>query len=162
MSPPSRPVASAIALRNDAFGRLVLTTAEGVEHVGVVPVRCFPFSDPSGAISFCDEAGHEVCSLGSLDSLAAGTRAFLEADLARRELLPVIRRISRISSGPEPTLWQVETDRGETSFQLPNEDHVRRLGADGALITDSHGLHFRIPRVRALDARSRKFLERYL
>ncbi|MGI5863584.1 MAG: DUF1854 domain-containing protein [Myxococcales bacterium] len=161
MSAPSRPAPSAIGLRYDAFGRLVLTTAEGAEHVGVVPVRCFPFSAPSGAISFCDEAGHEVCCLGSLDELPPKTRSFLEADLARRELVPVIRRINRVSSGPEPTFWHVETDRGETSFQLPGEDHVRRMG-EGALITDSHGLHFRIVRIRALDARSRKFLERYL
>ena len=34
-------------LRRDAFGRLVLTDAQGHEHAGVVAVRAFPIAAPS-------------------------------------------------------------------------------------------------------------------
>lgn len=38
-------------LRRDPFGRLVLTTADGQEHVGVVAVRAFPIAAPEEGVS---------------------------------------------------------------------------------------------------------------
>jgi hypothetical protein len=38
-----------LALQRDAFGRLVLTDAEGHPHVGVVAVRAFPIAAPAEA-----------------------------------------------------------------------------------------------------------------
>lgn len=150
-----------IALRYDAFGRLVLTDPDGAEHVGVTPVRAFPFTADAEWISFCDERGHEVFCLASLCELRPSARAALEADLARREFIPAIERILHISRGAEPTLWRVVTDRGETTFKLPTEDHIRRMG-DGALITDAHGIRYRIVETRSLDAESQRLLKRYL
>ncbi len=150
-----------IALRCDAFGRMVLTDEDGVEHVGITPVRAFPFGAPEEWISFCDERGREVYCLSSLQELRPEVRAALEADLARREFIPVIEQILHISSGAEPTEWRVVTDRGETTFTLPTEDHLRRMGA-GALITDTHGIRFRIADTTRLDAHSQRLLRRYL
>ena len=154
--------AGPIALEYDPFGRLVLTTATGESHQGIAPVRGFPFSDPAACISFCDVNGREVFFLPHLDQLDRPTRDLLEADLARREFIPVIRSIYSVSSGAEPTDWHVLTDRGEARFALNNEDNIRRLGPRGALISDSHGIRFRIEDTRALDAHSRRLLRRYL
>jgi hypothetical protein len=154
--------AQSIALDYDAFGRLVLSLPTGERHCGVVPVRGFPFSAPETCISFCDEHGHEVFFLTDLAQLATPVRQLLEADLARREFIPVIRRIDSVSAGAEPTEWHVLTDRGETRFVLNNEDNIRRMGPRGALITDSHGIRFRIEDIRELDAHSRRVLRRYL
>ncbi len=151
-----------LSLAYDAFGRLVLTLPTGEQHCGVVPVRGFPFSSPGTCISFCDEHGHEVFFLSELTQLAPTVRQLLEADLARREFIPVIRSIYSVSAGAEPTDWHVLTDRGETRFVLNNEDNIRRMGPHGALITDSHGIRFRIEDSRALDAHSRRILRRYL
>jgi len=151
-----------LALSRDALGRLVLTAPDGSVHAGVIPVRCFPFTAPQEWISLCREDGTEAHLLPTLAGLAPETRALLEAELERREFVPVIRRVRGISPGAEPTLWRVETDRGETRFTLPSEDHVRQMGEHGALITDAQGVRYRILDTRALDARSRRYLDQYL
>jgi hypothetical protein len=151
-----------IELAYDELGRLVLTTPEGESHSGVVPIRGFPFSAPTACISFCDERGHEVYFLAEIARLSPPARELLEADLARREFIPVIRQIHSVSAGAEPTDWHVLTDRGEARFVLNNEDSIRRMGEHGALITDSHGVRFRIEDTRALDPASARILRRYL
>lgn len=140
----------------------MLEDASGNQHVGVEPVRCFPLSDPRGAISILDASGREVLWLTSLDELSAASRAVVEEEFARREFLPVIRRIRSVSALVEPSEWQVETDRGPTRFVVNNEDDVRRLGAHGAMVIDAHGIRYLIPDTRALDAVSRRGLERFL
>lgn len=149
-------------LSQDARGRLRLTLPSGEIFEDVVPVRCFPFSEADGWISFCDERGREVFCLADPGVLQPKARALLDAELARREFVPVIRRIHSVSAGAEPTTWHVETDRGETRFLLPSEDNLRRLGPSGAVITDTHGVRYRVADLKALDAHSRKLLQRYL
>ena len=67
-----------------------------------------------------------------------------------------------MSTFSTPSVWQVDTDRGLTSFVLKGEEDIRRL-KDGALwISDSHGIQFVVRDRRALDRRSRRLLERFL
>jgi hypothetical protein len=148
-------------LTQDARGRLVLTLPTGEVFSDVVPVRCFPFSEANRWIAFCDEKGREVYCLSDPSVLPPKARALLDAELARREFLPVIRRIHSVSAGAEPSHWHIDTDRGETRFTLPSEDNIRRLGP-GAVITDTHGVRYRVADVKALDGHSRKLLQRYL
>jgi hypothetical protein len=151
-----------VKLHHDPFGRLVLTRDDGDVVVGVVPVRCFPFTAPTGHVAFLDHTGHEVFHLHALGDADPATRAVLEEDLRRREFIPVVHRIISISPGAEPTEWCVDTDRGETRFLLPSEDNVRRLGTHGVLVSDAHGVRFRILDSRRMDPASRRFLGRYL
>lgn len=155
-------VAESLELDYDPFGRLVLTMPSGEKHAGVVPVRAFPFAAPTAWISFCDDQGREVYCLNDLSELTAAVRQTLEADLARREFVPVIRKIFSVSPGAEPTTWYVATDRGETRFELTSEDSIRRMGNSGALVVDSYGIRYRIPDLEGLDPASRKILRRYL
>jgi hypothetical protein len=150
-----------IRLAHDAFGRLVLTLPSGEVHVGVTPIRAFPFAAADQWISFCDSKGHEVHCVRSLAELDPATRQVLEAELAQREFVPQIRRIHAVVEGGGSTEWQVSTDRGDTRFELTSEDHIRRMG-DGVLIVDGHGIRYRIPDTRALDAHSRKILRTYV
>jgi hypothetical protein len=149
-------------LHVDARGRLSLTLASGETFADVAPFRSFPFTEPDRWISFCDEKGHEVFALADPALLAPESRALLAAELARREFIPQIRRIFSVSAGAEPTTWHVETDRGETTFVLPSEDNIRRLGADGAVVTDASGVRHRIVEMQRLDKNSRLILRRYL
>jgi hypothetical protein len=151
-----------ISLHHDAFGRLVLTLADGQSHSGVVPVRAFPFSAPDQWISLCDESGHEVLCLNDVAELDRETRDQLAAELARREFIPRILRVLRVVKGGVASQWFVQTDRGDTSFELPSEDNIRRLGSDSALLIDSHGIRYRITSVPQLDAHSRRILRQYL
>jgi hypothetical protein len=152
----------AFGLRYDAWGRLVLTDADGREHVGVVPVRAFPITDPRRGLALCDATGHELAWVERLEDLPPPLRRFLEDDLAAREFVPVVRRIVAISAPVEPAEWEVETDRGRTRFVLNSEDDVRPLGDHRALVVDAHGIRYLIADTRALDATSRRLLERFL
>ncbi|MBC7821334.1 MAG: DUF1854 domain-containing protein [Planctomycetaceae bacterium] len=149
-------------LEHDAQGRLGVIDAQGRRHENVEPIRAFPISEPEHWISLCDPNGREIAQVRDLNELPTEQRELLRAELIRREFVPVIQRIERISSLAEPCEWFVETDRGPTSFVLNSDEHVRKLGPDKALILDSYGLRYLVPDARQLDSNSRKLLARYL
>ena len=149
-------------LSRDAYGRLVLTAADGAAHVGVVAVRAFPIAAPDDGISLLDAEGHELAWIDRLSDSPAETRTLLEHELASREFMPEIRRINEVSSFATPSTWQVETDRGATSFVLKGEEDIRRLSHTMLLIADSHGIQFLIRDLDALDRASRRMLDRFL
>ena len=150
------------ALHHDAWGRLVLTDAAGREHVGAEPVRAFPISAPNEGMAICDAEGRELVWVERLDDLPPPLRRQLEEELARREFVPVLRRVVGISAPAEPSEWEVETDRGLTRFLHNGEDDFHRLEEHRALIHDAHGIRYLIPDTRSLEPTSRRLLERYL
>ena len=146
----------------DPWGRLVLTLGDGESHVGVLPVRAFPISDPARWFVLCDAEGRELVCIPDLAALPPDNRELLAQELARREFVPVIRRVLQVSSYLEPAEWDVETDRGPTRFVLKSEDDVRRLGPYSALIQDAQGIRYLVPDTRELDRYGRRAVERYL
>jgi hypothetical protein len=149
-------------LIRDTFGRLVLTNAQGERWEAVVPVRAFPIAAPGDGISLQSADGHEVAWADRLSDLPPGMRQLVEEELASREFVPEIRRLRGVSSFATPSTWEVETDRGDTSFVLKGEEDIRRLGPATLLIADSHGIQFLIRDLQALDRHSRKLLDRFL
>lgn len=149
-------------LARDAWDQLVLIDEADRRYSPVEAVRAFPISDAEHSISICDNEGRELVFLPSLDDLPAETREILEVELARREFVPVIRRILNDPPDTEPTEWKVETDRGITVFQLDSDSDVHRIDAVQVTIVDSHGIRYLIPNPAALDARSRRILDRFL
>ncbi|OIP12047.1 MAG: hypothetical protein AUK53_08065 [Betaproteobacteria bacterium CG2_30_59_46] len=149
-------------LTRNAFGRLVFTGADGEVHDGVVPVHAFPIAAPSEGISLVTADGHELAWIDCLTDLPDESRLLLEEELASREFMPEIRRIRSVSSFATPSAWQVETDRGPTTFILKGEDDIRRLATSTLLIADSNGIHFLIRDIQALDQSSHKLLDRFL
>ena len=149
-------------LRRDAFGRLVLTDAEGREHVGVVAVRAFPISAPDEGVSVVDGDGHELAWVPRLDALDEARRTLLTEALEQREFMPRLLRVTAVSSFATPSTWSVETDRGPTSFVLKGEEDIRRIGAASLLIADNHGIHFLIRDMFNIDKTTRKILDRFL
>jgi hypothetical protein len=151
-----------LQLSRSRFGDLVLTDAAGVDHEGVVAVRAFPLAAPDEGISLVSRDGHELAWISSLDELPAEHKQLVSEALATREFVPEVRRLISVSSFATPSQWLVATNRGETQFTLRGEEDIRRLGGSKLLIADSHGLNYLIPDVRALDAHSRKLLDRFL
>lgn len=159
--PPSL-VSPQVDLSRDTWGQLVFTDVEGQRHENVLPVRAFPITGPKQYLSICDSHGRELAFCDDLAQLPDHVRELIEDELARRDFIPEIQRITRISSGLSPTEWTVETDRGPTTFLIENEENVRRLGRHQATLTDTHGMRYLIRDLRALDAPSRRMLERFL
>lgn len=151
-----------IRLTRDAHGRLVLALADGTQHTGVVPVRAFPLSDPDGALSLVGTDGRECAWIERPVDLPAESRTLLGEELARRDFAPVIEALLEVSTFTTPSTWTVRTDRGMTTLVLKGEEDIRRLAGPTLLITDSHGIGYRIADARALDKRSRRLLERFL
>ena len=105
------------------------------------------------AASCCGSSGFPRCPR---------PRESLQADLVQREFLPLLIRILSISANSEPCEWEVETDRGRTKFVLKTDEDVRRIEVGRAMVTDANGMEYLIADLAALDATSRKYLERYL
>lgn len=148
-------------LVRNPFGRLVLTR-DGVTHDGVTPVRAFPIQAPDNGIALVNTDGAEVAWIEQLAELPQAARNLIEEELGGREFMPEIARIESVSSFATPCTWHVATDRGPTSFVLRGEEDIRRIGGNSLLISDSHGIHFLVRDLPALDRHSRKILDRFL
>jgi hypothetical protein len=149
-------------LHRNTFGRLVLTDAAGATHEGVVPVHAFPISAPAEGIALVSADGHELAWIDRLAGLPDNIRSLLEEELASREFIPEIHAIRQVSTFATPSIWQVETDRGNTQFILKGEDDIRRLNHTALLIADSNSVHFLIRDTQKLDKNSRRLLDRFL
>jgi hypothetical protein len=149
-------------LELDSFGRLNLTGTDGIVHENVEAVRAFPISAPREDVSLLSQNGEELAWIPVLDEMAEPNRTLILEKLAGREFMPEIRRIRRVSTFATPSEWRVETDRGETDLVLKTEEDIRRLVHPALLIFDGRGVHFLIRDPQAMDAASRKFLERFM
>ena len=149
-------------LHRDTFGRLTLIDSEGTAHAGVTTVRAFPISSPEDGIAIVDPYGHELAWIDRLENLPEAMRALVAAELAGREFMPVIERIVNVSSFATPSTWQLQTNHGSARMILKGEEDIRRLPNNALLIADSHGINYLIRDRVALDAHSRKILDRFL
>jgi hypothetical protein len=148
-------------LERDALGRLILIDAVGARHVGVYPVRAFPITAPGAGISIMDQSGKELFWFDGITTIPEGELSLLEEGLAAREFMPVIEKITKVSTFATPSIWDIETDRGPTRIRLKGEEDIRRIVGNTLLIADSNGLQFLIKDSTQLDKVSKKLLDRF-
>ena len=149
-------------LIKDAHGSLVFIDELGHHHVGVLPVQAFPIDSPGEHVSLVSTEGHELAFIPALSDLDPETRRFVLDEIAQREFIPVIDRLVAVSTFSTPSSWTVHTDRGMSTFVLKGEEDIRRLRGNGLLVTDSHGVTYRVLDMRSLDRMSRRLLDRFL
>lgn len=150
-------------LQRNPFGSLILTTAEGIRHEGVVPVRAFPIQSPEVGISLVNTDGEEVGWVEGLAELSQPEQNLIREELSGREFMPVLQEILAVTSFSTPCTWTVQTDRGQTDFVLRGDEDIRRIGTDGGLlIADNHGIQYLVRDQFALNAHSKKILDRFL
>lgn len=149
-------------LERDDYGRLVFIDEVGSAHVGVQPVQAFPIDAPGENVSLVSADGMELVGIPLLSGLDVETRWLVQEAIAERDFSPVIDQLVSVSTCATPSTWEVQTDRGLTRFVLKGEKDIRRLRKGGPLITDSHGVTYRVSDMRSLDRQSGKFLERFL
>ena len=156
------PASATFSITRNPFGQLVLRLSDGTEHIGVIAVRAFPIDAPDEDISLVGTDGHERVWIEQLDVIDAPARQLIREELALREFVPVIARLVSVSTFATPSVWQVETDRGDTTFVLDGEEDIRRLAGDALIIAASNGVFFKINSMGALDKASRRLIERFL
>jgi hypothetical protein len=154
---------STFSLQKNAFGKLTLTNSQGAFFEGVVPVRAFPIQSPESGISLVSMDGQEVGWVDALSALDVATQSLIRDELTTREFMPVIASIESVTSFSTPCTWQVKTDRGDTAFVLRGDEDIRRIGNGGCLlIADNHGIQYLVRDQFALNAHSKKILDRFL
>lgn len=146
-------------LERHAHGRLVFIAADGGRHDDVDVLRAFPVTAAQGPVAIVGADGGELAWIDALAAVAEPLRTILEQELAEREFLPVVERIEAIADS-EPAEWTVTTDRGPHRFKVAHADDVVRQPDGAVFITDTDGVRYRVPRFDALDAESRRLLDR--
>jgi hypothetical protein len=160
-APPATaaPCAAGWTLERRGDGRLDFIDAQGRRHENVDVLRAFPVSAPAGPVAIVAQTGGELAWLDALTDVGPALGALLAAELAIRELVPVIERIESVSDG-EPADWSVLTDRGPRGFKVRHGDDIERPADGSATITDTFGMRYVIPDVAKLNAHSRQLLEK--
>ena len=148
-------------LERDALGRLVFIDIKGERHIGVHPVRAFPITAPAAGIGIMNQSGKELCWFPDVTAISEAELRLIEEELAEREFMPVIERITKVSTFATPSIWDIETDRGPTRIRLKGEEDIRRIAGNTLLIADSNGLQFLIKDSTQLDKVSKKLLDRF-
>mgnify|MGYP000075298221 CR=1 FL=1 len=148
-------------LERDVLGRLVLIDSNGVRHVGIHPVRAFPITAPGAGIGIMNQEGKELYWYPDVATIPEAELGLIEEELAAREFMPVIEKITRVSTYATPSIWDIETDRGPTRIRLKGEEDIRRIAGNTLLIADSNGMQFLIKDSTELDKVSKKLLDRF-
>ncbi len=148
-------------LERDALGNLIFIDAKGDRHIGVYPVRAFPITAPAAGIGIMNQSGNEVCWFSDVALIPEAELMLIEEELAAREFMPVIEKITQVSTFATPSIWDIETDRGPTRIRLKGEEDIRRIAGNTLLIGDSNGLQFLIKDATQLDKVSKKLLDRF-
>ena len=151
-----------MSLERNLLGRWVWTDAQGVRHEQVVVVRAYPVTAPEQGVGVMDAEGHELAWFDRLDQVAETLQAVLREAIAEREFLPEIQRLMAVSSLVTPSVWTVQTDRGEARFMLKGEEDIRRLTGKTLIVSDADGVQYLIRDPLALDKHSRKLLDRFM
>ena len=158
----SAPMTLAFTLAFDPFGKLVVTLADGSQHVGAVVARAFPIAEPEQNISILSAEGKELVWVERLSDLPMHERDIVSQALQGREFMPEILRLDGVNSFSTPSVWRVQTNRGPTQLVLKGEEDIRRLSAHRLIVADAHGVQFLIRDLPTLDRHTRKLLDRFL
>lgn len=148
-------------LERDTLGRLVFIDANGTRHLGVHPVRAFPITAPGAGIGIMDQAGKELYWYPDAATISEPELRLIVEELSAREFMPVIEKITAVSTYATPSIWDIETDRGPTRIRLKGEEDIRRIAGNTLLIADSNGVQFLIKDATELDKLSKKLLDRF-
>jgi hypothetical protein len=134
------------------------------EEVGKVSfLRIRPLTEPDSYLSIRDHRDLELGLLHNWLALAPDSREIVRAELERRYLYPILKKILNLEVFPGVAVCHFETDRGEREVMLRDfRDNIVYLGETRLLLTDAEGNRYDIPDLEALDLRSRTFLAQLL
>ncbi len=149
-------------LEQDPFGNIKLKLVDGQSYDQVKIIRAFPITNPDHGFAIVDQDGHELVWFEQVSDLTKDNQAIVENSLGQIEFIPVIHRISGLNSYALPSIWDIETDRGNTRLKLKNEQDIRRVSNEALLITDANGIQYLIKNRKTLDKLSKKILDRFM
>lgn len=135
---------------------------DGTVVKNLTPMSLFPLSEDNKNIVILDEKQQEIFYIDNLQQLEPALANIIQVALLRNRFILKLLKIHKVSSLRTPAEWKVLTDRGESSLIFSSEEAIRRLPDDGALIQDSQGIRYLVPKIGSLDSSSRKVIEYYI
>ncbi len=131
----------------------------GQKFTDLEPRRLFPVSGHSQYITFLDENGEEQFILRNIENMEESQRNLLLGCLEEYYRIPKITRLISRSEKHKIWLWNVETDRGEYTFEIINHIQSMRMFYDKRiLIKDGNDNRYEIPNIYEMDKRSQKLI----
>ena len=131
----------------------------GEKFYNLEPRRLFPVSGLSEYITFLDDKGEEQFILRKLDNMAPDQKELLLNCLEEYYRIPKITRLISRSEKHRIWLWNVETDKGEYTFEIINHIQSMKMFYDKRiLIKDGNDNRYEIPHIYELDKRSQKLI----
>ncbi len=126
----------------------------------VVPFYTFPHSVRDRYISLRDMDGYELGIIRSLGDLDKDAREFIEEELRKRYVTPVIVEIKSISDEFDIVQWEVETDRGPRTFVTHSLYECLNESANSLIVTDMENNRYEIHDRSQLDSHSAAILDK--
>ena len=136
--------------------------ADGTVVKNLTPMSLFPLSEDNKNIVVLDANQQEVFYIDDLQQLEPVLANDIQVALLRNRFILKLLKIHKVTNLRTPAEWKVLTDRGESSLIFSSEESIRRLPEDGALIQDSQGIRYLVPKIGSLDSFSRKVIEYYI
>ncbi len=154
-----------ITIYKDTSGILKAKIA-GKEECPLRPIRCFPFTaaeqylvlfkiEPDGTIN------EEIALISDLKELDENSRKLIEEELNKVYSLIQITKIHSLKQSTNTIRWQVDTDKGERTFEAQEQRDICVIQLNLIVIKDAEGNRFRINPAQ-LDPKSLSLLERYI
>lgn len=131
----------------------------GEKFYNLEPRRLFPVTGLSEYITFLDDKGEEQFILRKLDNMAPDQRELLLNCLEEYYRIPKITRLISRSEKHRIWLWNVETDKGEYTFEIINHIQSMKMFYDKRiLIKDGNDNRYETPNIYEMDKRSQKLI----
>ena len=155
--------ASAIRLRMDPHNQLEVTMPDGVVHADVRVAPAFPISRPNQFVYFQTAEGDEIGLLPDPRRLDRDSRDLLLRQLDQTYFMPRITRIIRVEEHMGIARWEVDTDRGWSTFDVVSRsESTWYVGKNRIVVRDADGNRYLIEDLTALDKRSRRLADLYM
>ncbi|MGN0572345.1 MAG: DUF1854 domain-containing protein [Acutalibacteraceae bacterium] len=131
----------------------------GQKLTDLEPRRLFPISGLSEYITFLDSEGEEQFIIRKIDGMEPGQKKLLLGMLNEYYRIPKITKLVKFSEKHKIWMWEVETDRGNFTFEIINHIQSLKMFYDKRiLIKDGNDNRYEIPNIHELDKRSQKLI----
>ncbi len=159
-----------VTIWRDRFGQLRLKLADGREYRDVHLTLVFPISQANRMLILRDADLAEIGVIDDYLSVDEQSRQLMTEELKKAYFMPRIERILSVREQVGVVTFEVVTDRGPRTIEVPQTHSRRRavasavltLGGGRVIIHDADANRYEIPDLADLDARSQTLLDEFL
>jgi hypothetical protein len=142
---------------------LRMTVCEEKSYVAVKPVWAAPQSHPNRYLALLNGKGEEITMITDPTELGADSLAAVKVELTRRYLTATVTAVLDAKGEFGSTYWHVDTNRGPRDFVTQSlQENAQWLSPTHLMLLDVDGNRFEIEDTKALDERSRRYIEHFV